>query len=138
MELLGLDIGSKKIGVARIHTDVGIGEPLELVMVDGNESKAIQRIIDTYSSERLIIGMPMNQSGERTAQSAEVERFCSTELADLTIDTRFFEESGTSKLAQEMIDADSFRKGVSEDSVAALIILEGYYNEERANEKATS
>jgi len=67
--LIALDVGTKRIGVAVADSVVPIAVPLATIDVDGREIELIQGIIKEKSVKKVIIGYPRNQSGESTDQT---------------------------------------------------------------------
>lgn len=76
-EIIALDVGGKRIGVARASTIAKIPEPLPAVNVDGTELEQIKKLTEEYQVTKLIVGLPRNQSGEETEQSQIVRDFAS-------------------------------------------------------------
>ena len=124
-EVIGLDIGSKRIGVARVNTIARIPEPLGILDVDGTELDQLRLIIDTRSPSLVVVGVPKNLSGEETAQSSAIrdwaEQSLSPMLADLDIQMHYSDESLSSVQARQQ---QPDKKHI--DDYAACYILESY------------
>ena len=69
MKIIGLDVGTKRIGVARADSSVKIAIPMETVEVDGTEFEKIKRLARLQGTNFFVIGLPRNLQGEETAQS---------------------------------------------------------------------
>lgn len=125
-QLLGLDIGAARIGVAVADTTVRIAIPQEHIDVDGTEVTAIAELVIAGEIGTIVIGYPRNQSGEATAQTAAIESFAK-QLEDIDADIVFQDESLTSVLAEQRLASrrKSYEKGEI-DSEAAAIILQDY------------
>jgi putative holliday junction resolvase len=125
-QLLGLDVGDARIGVAFADTDVRIAIPYDYIEADGNEIAAIAELVIRNSTSIVVIGYPRNQSGEATRQTESVERFAK-KLQDLDADIVFQDESLTSVMAEQRLASrrKSYSKG-DIDSEAAAIILQDY------------
>jgi putative holliday junction resolvase len=66
-DILALDYGDRRIGVARAQEVARIAEPLQAI--DRNKVDAIdeiKRLINVYQVSRLVLGLPRNLSGEDT------------------------------------------------------------------------
>lgn len=124
--LICLDVGEKRIGVAVGDISVRIAVPFETIEVDGNEVEAIAKIVLQEEAKVLVIGYPRNQSGEPTAQTDFVEKFAS-KLSDLDVNVVFQDESLTSVIAEQQLIAYNrpYSKG-DIDAQAAAIILQDY------------
>ena len=121
-----LDVGEKRIGVAVGDSDIRIAVPLETIEVDGNEVVAIAQIYTQEKADILVVGYPRNQSGEPTAQSKTVEEF-TTKLADIAPNIVFQDESLTSVIAEQQLIAYDRPYSKSDiDAQAAAIILTDY------------
>ena len=75
MKLIGLDVGSKRIGVAKADDQVRIAVPYGTILVDGDELQQIASFARVYGAEYFVIGLPRNSKGEETAQSQYVRQF---------------------------------------------------------------
>lgn len=126
INLLCLDVGEKRIGVAVGDSDVRIAVPFDTVEVDGTELRSIAELIIKENASVLVIGYPRNQAGESTAQTKFVEDFAS-KLVDFAPKIVFQDESLTSVIAEQQLT--SYNRSFSKsdvDAQAAAIILQDY------------
>ena len=126
INLLCLDVGEKRIGVAIADTAVKIAIPFDTIDVDGTEIESIYELIQRENTDILIIGYPRNQAGEATAQTKFVEEFAA-KLTDITPKIVFQDESLTSVIAEQRLV--SYKKPYSKgdiDAQAAAIILQDF------------
>jgi putative transcription antitermination factor YqgF len=116
---IALDVGEKRIGVARGDSSIRIA-------VDGTELAQITHLVEREHAAAVIVGYPRNQSGMATAQTAYVERFAE-QLVSLVPEIIFQDESLTSVLAEQQLRAHgkSYTRG-DIDALAAAIILQDY------------
>ena len=129
--IIGLDVGTKRIGVAVADPSVGIAVPFITIDVDGNELQAIAEIIVSEGADTIVVGYPRNQSGEKTAQTAEVEFFAEN-LKDMVPHIVFQDESLTSVLAEPHLKAHNRPYTKSDiDAQAATIILQDFLEGQR-------
>ena len=75
MKIIGLDVGTVRIGVARADTATKIAIPDGFINVNGQEISEIQRKLRLYNSNILVMGMPRSNNGNQTAQSEFVKQF---------------------------------------------------------------
>lgn len=123
--LLALDVGSKRIGVATADTDVRIAVPYDTIAVDGSELKSIAEIVAWQNTDTVVVGYPRNQSGEPTAQTV-VSEALAERLKNMELDVAFQDESLTSVMAEERLkNRGKYDKG-EVDAEAAAIILQDY------------
>lgn len=124
--LLGLDVGGARIGVAMGDMAVRIAIPHGVVMVDGSEIAAIAEMVIADSIDTIVVGYPRNQSGDTTQQTAIVEAFV-TRLADIDAKVVYQDESLTSVIAEQRLIARGVPYDKADiDSEAAVIILQDY------------
>ena len=124
---LGLDVGERRIGVARAIGDVRAAWPLITVFVDGSEQQALQKIVHENNVTDIVVGRPLNQAGQPTAQSEAVEAFVEKTVRPLGLPVYWQEESVTSIAAEERLKS----RGVpfdraAIDAEAAAIILQDF------------
>jgi putative Holliday junction resolvase len=121
-----LDVGEKRIGVAVADTVIRIAVPLETVEVDGNEIESIEKIVASEGAATIVVGYPRNQSGEVTAQTRYVEAFADR-LSGIAENIVFQDESLTSVIAEQRLveHGRPYTKG-DIDAQAASIILQDY------------
>jgi putative holliday junction resolvase len=129
--IIALDIGERRIGVARGDMLVRIAVPLTTVLVDGTELAQIQRIVMSEQAGTLVVGYPRNQSGEATAQTAYVETVAE-QLRALVPTLVFQDESLTSVVAEQRLKARgrAYQKA-DIDAEAAAVILQDYLEQMR-------
>jgi putative Holliday junction resolvase len=125
-QLLGLDVGTARIGVALGDASVRIAIPHDHIEVDGREVEEIARLVISNEIDTVVVGYPRNQSGEPTEQTGLVEAFVDT-LKDLDARIVFQDESLTSVMAEARLQVrgQNYSKG-NIDSEAAAIILQDY------------
>lgn len=123
--LLAIDVGTKRIGVAVADIAVPIAIPLVTLDVDGTELEKLAEIIKEKSVEKVIVGYPRNQSGDATDQTGVSEIFGKRVMA--YADIVFQDESLTSVMAEERLKRSGkpYEKG-DIDALAAAIILQDY------------
>ena len=133
MPVLGIDYGSKRIGLS-ISRDLRFSNRLKTV---SNAADSINHILEIISSEKIqtvVVGLPRNLNGEDTAQTKIVRKFVS-ELEDITkANVVLQDEADTSNLARARLKSQGLNDRQIEqevDAEAAVIILEDYLSEQR-------
>lgn len=123
---LALDVGEKRIGVARGDSGVRLASPLLTIAVDGTEYEAIEALCQIERPNAIVVGYPRNQSGEATKQTAYVEEFVQP-LQDKGVNLVFQDESLTSVLAEDRLKASKKPYQKEDiDALAAALILQDY------------
>ena len=128
--LMGLDLGSKTIGVALSDLGRTIATPnLTLrrrkFMAD---AQALRAIIEENDVGGLVIGLPLNMDGTEGPRCQSVRQFAANLLAEFDIAIAFWDERlSTVSAERALLEADMTRKrrGQVIDKMAAAIILQG-------------
>lgn len=121
--LLGLDIGQKRIGVARASSLARLPEPVTIIPADGQQFSTLQALVDQYSPAVIVVGVPKNLDGEETQQSATIRSW----LADFkkqiktTAKIEVSDESLSTRLARRRAPT---KRHV--DDLAACFILDDF------------
>jgi putative Holliday junction resolvase len=123
---LGLDVGTKRIGLAIGDSIARIAQPLATLPVDGTITDQLQAYLQQHDVTDVVVGRPRNQSGETTDQTIIVERFVRTKMP-MHYAVRWQDESVTSVLAEDRLKARKkpYTKG-DIDAEAAAIILQDF------------
>ena len=134
MRIMGLDFGSKTVGVAVSDAMLTIAQPLEIIRrKEANKLRQtlarIEELIVEYEVEEIVLGLPLNMNdteGERVALTREFQEKLErrTGLPVYTWDERLT----TVEADNAMIEAGIRRENRKEyvDKIAAALILQGY------------
>lgn len=128
MKLIALDVGTKRIGVAKADSSVRIAIPYSAVEVDGTEFKKIASLARAWDINSFVIGLPRNSKGEETEQSKYVRKFAAQLKREIEgAKVCFQDESLTSVEAEKRLKnrKKGYKKG-DIDSEAAAIILQDF------------
>lgn len=132
MRALGVDLGSKRIGLATSDRSGTIASPLMVLQRSGSreaDHRAIAQIVDEYEIECVVVGLPLNMNGSigEAAQSAinEVAQLTSVlHVPVLTVDERRTTVTADQVLMQQNVNAKERRKVI--DKVAAAVLLQSW------------
>lgn len=129
--LLGLDLGTRWIGLALSDTSLMIATPFQTLEKDGFKkvAKVLVRIIKEHHIVALVIGLPKNMNGSEGPQSQSTRQFAENLKNFYPIPIIFWDERLTSVEAERrMLEDDvSRQKRVAHiDQVAASIILQSF------------
>ncbi|MBR2841239.1 endolytic transglycosylase MltG [Candidatus Saccharibacteria bacterium] len=128
MKIIGLDIGEKRIGVAKADSSTRIAVPVGYINVDGSEWQEIARLANLQGTNFFVLGLPRSNEGTETQQSVYVRNFAKLLVQRLPgARIRFQDESLTSVMAEERLKASGkpYEKG-DIDAGAAAIILQDF------------
>jgi putative Holliday junction resolvase len=137
MRCLGLDLGSKRIGVALCDPDERVATPL--TVVERSKSRAhdhanIAKLVAEYEVEAVVVGLPLNMSGKVTAAAQSAKEETDQLRAALGIPVHLHDERLTTVTADRSLmememKADARRRVV--DKVAAAVMLQAYLDHRR-------
>ena len=131
MRILGLDVGSKTIGVA-------ISDPLGWTAQGITTIKrqsftkdigAIKKIYDEYGVDKIVVGLPKNMNGTIGETGEMVQDLCQRIKNEFSPELVLWDERLTTVAAERaMLEADLSRKKRKKivDKIAATYILQGY------------
>ena len=129
---LGVDLGSKRIGLATSDRSGTIATPLVVLQRSGlraTDHQAIARIVEEYEIECVVVGLPLNMNGSmgEAAKSAliEVDQLTSVlSVPVLAFDERRTTVTADHVLMQQNLNAQERRKVI--DKVAAAVLLQSW------------
>ncbi len=128
--LLGLDVGTKTIGLALSDTRLVIASPLDTIRRRRfrDDMAALFALCDRHGGGGLVIGLPLTLAGGDGPRTQSVRQFDRNLLALRDMPVSFWDERlSTAAVTREMIAHDMTRKRRAEivDKVAAAYILQG-------------
>jgi len=130
MRVLGLDVGSKTIGVALSDETGLLATPLETLERKGTavDAAAVAALANKFEVERVIVGMPYEMDGAVGPRAKRVQVLIDAlSAAGLRIDT-WDERFSTVAAERALLEADMSRERRKQvvDKVAAAYILQGW------------
>ncbi len=134
---LGLDFGSKTVGVAISDPLLMSASGLEIIRRD-RESKIrktlsrIDEIIKEYDVDEIVLGLPMNMDDTEGERCRKTREFGENLERRTGLKVNYFDERLSSFEAHEILDECGI-KSVNHkelvDEVAAMVILQGFLEE---------
>ena len=128
--LLGLDVGSKTIGLALSDTTLTVASPLETIRRGKFRADAarLKEIVDTETVGGFVIGLPVNMDGSEGPRCQSTRAFARNLTGAVTLPIAFWDERlSTAAVERTLIEADRSRARRKElvDKMAAAYILQG-------------
>jgi len=129
--ILGLDVGSKTIGLA-VSDALGItAQGLETIRRQNKRQdfEQLGRIVREYSVSEIVVGYPLRFSGAEGAQSQKMQKFAEDLRRHFSLPVHLWDERLTSSQANRILrEADlSIKKRASAvDRMAAVLILQSW------------
>ena len=127
--LLGLDLGTKTIGLALSDVERRIASPLETIqrVKFGLDAAALLKIAEKHAVAGLVIGLPLNMDGSEGPRS-QSSRAYARNLSVLGLPILLWDERwSTQAVTRTLLEADASRARRDElvDKLAASYILPG-------------
>lgn len=131
MRYLGLDYGSKTLGLAISDTTGIISSPLEVIRYeDINELiSKLKNIIIEKKVDALVLGLPLNLDGSVSVRCEKTKEFANIIKENIDIEIYFQDERLSTVEAQNILISNSTRRDKRKtviDKMAATIILQTY------------
>lgn len=129
-KLLGLDLGTKTIGIAVSDAMRYSATPLETIKRTKftQDAARLVELIDENQIVGLVLGMPLNMDGTEGPRAQSTRAFARNLLPRVAIPLAFWDERlSTSAVTRTLIEADVRRDKRAEvvDKLAASYILQG-------------
>lgn len=138
MRIIGLDVGSKTVGVA-LSDELGwTAQGLETIRINEEEKmfgfEEIGKIIKEYDVSKIVVGLPKNMNGT-IGPRGEASQFYGKELEKMfSLPVIFWDERLTTMAAERvLLEADVSRKKRKKviDKMAAALILQGFLDSQK-------
>ena len=128
--MLGLDVGTKTVGLALSDVTRTVATPYETLRRTKftADAKRIAEVVEKESVGGLVIGLPFNLDGSEGPRAQSTRAFARNLSAHVSIPMAFWDERlSTAAVERHLIEADASRKRRAEviDRMAAAYILQG-------------
>ncbi len=141
MRILGIDYGSKRLGLAISDPSGTVASPLGVRhRISGTQdAEFLRELVKGHQVARIVIGLPRHtKDGSETAKQQEVYRFGAWLAAELGLQVDYWDERFTTAQAETYLRAAGVaRRGRKKrrDMVAAQIMLQSYLDAQRTQSK---
>jgi putative Holliday junction resolvase len=123
--VIGFDFGTSWIGVAVGQTLTQQATPLTTLKT--SDWKSIERLIDEWRPQKLVVGLPRSMSGEDHEMTARSKRFGRQLQGRYGIDTSMVDERLTTREAYQIaIEKEEYKSKQEIDSLSAALITESW------------
>ncbi|HEY9841918.1 MAG TPA: Holliday junction resolvase RuvX [Candidatus Obscuribacterales bacterium] len=139
---LGLDIGTKTIGVAVSDRLGWTARPLTTIRRKSwaDDLASLAQLVKEHGIQALVVGLPLGREGEMTEQARFNQRAAERIQQELSLPVSYVDESLTSADAEatllEMGVSRRKKRQISIDQQAAALILQDYLDEQQRLEQA--
>lgn len=133
MRVIGLDLGSKTVGIA-VSDFLGIiANPIGTLKINENDLnqalELVKNVVKEQQAEKIVLGLPKNMDGSIGFQAQYCLDFKEMLEKEIKLPVIMIDERMTSKIANNtMLKADMSRNKRKQnvDKIAATIILQSY------------
>ena len=129
--VLGLDVGSKRIGIA-VSDPLGVTAQGLATLQRQNKRldfEKLETLAREYSVAEVVVGFPLRMSGAEGTQAEKMRHFADELHARLHIPVHLWDERLTSAEANRLLretDMSIQRRGQVVDQMAAVLILQSW------------
>src|ERR1700730_1599726 len=129
--ILGLDVGSRRIGVA-VSDPLGItAQGLETLQRRNkrHDFEYLQRVIQEYDVREIVVGLPLRMSGAEGIQSDKIQGFAEELRKLFRLPVHLWDERLTSAEANRLLretDLSIEKRAKGGGRMAAVLILQGW------------
>ncbi|MFL4976308.1 MAG: Holliday junction resolvase RuvX [Microvirga sp.] len=129
--LLGVDLGTKTLGLALSDVERRIASPLETLERSKftADAKKIQALVARFGIGAIVFGLPLNMDGTEGPRAQATRAFARNLAAHIRLPTLFWDERlSTAAVNRMLIDFDTTRRrrAALVDKMAAAYILQGF------------
>jgi putative Holliday junction resolvase len=133
MNVLAVDHGTKRVGLAIGSTDTGIAAPLKLIEHKGETHliEDIKAVVAGEGVDQVVVGVPIGEDGGATGQESVVRAFAAKLEEALSVPVVLEDERLSSREIESHMRAMGGRKawkasGLDRDTAAATLFLQTY------------
>ncbi len=130
MKVLGIDYGTKKIGLAISDDTNIIAMPLNVIDCNENVFEKIKDIIKNNKVEKIVVGLPITLSGNKGKRVQETEEFIKKLKETVNISIVEWDERLSTRFSERILNSANVKgrkkKKKVIDKIAATFILQGY------------
>lgn len=129
--VLGLDVGSRRIGIA-ISDPLGItAQGLETLQRKNkrHDFEQLGKIVGEYGVKEIVVGLPLRMSGAEGTQAEKMQGFAEELRKRFKLPVHLWDERLTSAEANRLLRETELsieKRGKAVDRMAAILILQGW------------
>lgn len=140
MRILGLDFGTKRIGVAMSDELLLTAQGLDTIQRKELKSDLalIKGIVDSNDVSEVVVGLPLNMNGTYSEKTREAVSFVAELEKMISVPVKTWDERLTSMQADRaMLEGDMSRgkRRKLSDRLAAQIILQSYMDSRKRDQR---
>jgi len=127
MNILAVDFGTRRMGLAWVETGLKIVLPFGVISGKNlaEISQKLIKFIKAEKADKIIFGLPLTQQGEECANTVRVRNFVEDIKKKISVPVEFVDERFSSQAADQMGGE------ASRDEKSAMLILEDYLTRQK-------
>lgn len=125
IEVIGLDVGKKRTGLARINLIAKVPEPLETIET-AEALNLLPDIIKQHNSQAVVVGLPRGMQAQETDQTRWVRDWTKGLMGLVDLPFYWQDEAATSIEAESLAKTIPGMPNTSIDSLSACILLQDF------------
>ncbi|WP_226673207.1 Holliday junction resolvase RuvX [Rossellomorea aquimaris] len=138
MRVMGLDVGSKTVGVA-ISDELGwTAQGIETIKIDEDQGvfrmDRIKELAEEYRVDTVVVGLPKNMNNTIGPRGEASKAYGELIQQELSLPIKYWDERLSTMAAERvLLEADVSRKKRKKviDKMAAMMILQGYLDSQK-------
>jgi len=120
MNILGLDYGQKRIGLAWVQTGLDLILPYGIVVNDATAINQLAELVRSEHIDRIVVGLPIGMDGGENDNTKRIRSFADDLRNATNSDVVLYDERFSSQ------QADAMGGDASRDEKSAMVIVESY------------
>ncbi|MFI8575182.1 MULTISPECIES: Holliday junction resolvase RuvX [Rossellomorea] len=138
MRVMGLDVGSKTVGVA-ISDELGwTAQGIETIKIDEDQGvfriDRLKELAEEYQVDTVVVGLPKNMNNSIGPRGEASKAYGDLIQQELSLPVKYWDERLSTMAAERvLLEADVSRKKRKKviDKMAAMMILQGYLDSQK-------
>ncbi|MDQ0174252.1 Holliday junction resolvase RuvX [Bacillus chungangensis] len=138
MRIMGLDVGSKTVGVAMSDELGWTAQGMETIAINEENNvfglERIGELIEVHDVQKIVVGFPKNMNNTVGPRGEATQKFADRLRESFHLPVILWDERLSTMAAERMlIEADMSRKKRKKviDKVAAVMILQGFLDSQK-------
>jgi len=119
MNILSIDFGQKRIGLAWLQSGIDVILPFGIVAHDTWQTE-LPALIEEEGIQKVVIGNPLGMDGGENENTKRVQRFADELASMIAVPVELYDERFSSK------QADAMGGDATRDEKSAMVILQSY------------
>ncbi|WP_100398258.1 Holliday junction resolvase RuvX [Bacillus sp. FJAT-44742] len=136
MKVLGIDLGTRRIGIAVSDAMGWTAQGVETIHLKDEDVETsfprIKELIKEYEISKIVVGLPKNMNGTIGPRGEQCQEYAQSLEKEVSLPVVMYDERLTTQAVERtLISADVSRKKRKQvvDKMAAVMILQGYLDQ---------